>query len=290
MSFTTKMTEQYVQQLYQNNTGVKGKAKNNKTADNIWKKNSHAEEEQAAVYEPSSQAGKSATYQKPVAVAKKEQDSELKAHLEKVYEGLSTKAKEYLEQLKDKFGNIEFFVANCESDEEMNRYFAMGKKDYTCVISSDLLEKMATDEEVRAKYEGIIDNADESIEEMRAEIEEELGAEAAKQITNIGIKIDDKGVVDYFAKLKNSNDAYYAKLKEKRAAEKEEAKKAAEKKAEKAKKPDKAETPEAASVKNDEEPLWIHADSQEGLIDAIREALGMPAKEVQNVNVAATVK
>ena len=67
---------------------------------------------------------------------------------------------------------------------------------YTCVISSELLEKMATDEEVRAKYEGIIDNADESIEEMRAEIKEELGTEAAEQITNIGITIDDKGVVE----------------------------------------------------------------------------------------------
>ncbi len=288
MSFTTKMTEQYVQQLYQNNTGAKDKARNNKTADNVWQKNQRAaEEEKAAVYEPSNRAERSATYQRPAAVAKKEQDDELKSHLEKVYEGLSTKAKEYLEQLKDKFGNIDFFVANCKTDEEMNRYFAMGKKDYTCVISSELLEKMATDEEVRAKYEGIIDNADESIEEMRAEIKEELGTEAAEQITNIGITIDDKGVVEYFAKLKNSNDSYYAKLKEKRAEAKEEEKKAAEKKAEET---EKTETSGTAGVKNDGEPLWIHADSKEGLIDAIREVLGIPAKEVQNVNVAETAK
>lgn len=284
MSLTTKMTEQYVQQLYQNNTGANGKARNNKTSDSWQKNQQEAKGGQAAVYEPSSKE-KPATYQKPVAVSKKEQDEEMKAHLQKVYDGLSAEAKEYLEQLKDKFGNIEFFVANCQSDEEMNRYFAMGKKDYTCVISSDLLEKMATDEEVREKYEGIIDNADESIEELRAEIKEELGAEAADQITNIGIRIDDNGVVDYFAKLKNSNDAYYAKMKEKRAEAKEEEKKAEAKKAE----AKKAEASGNTGVKNDE-PLWIHADSKDGLVDAIRDVLGLPAKEVQNAAIAKTAE
>ena len=281
MSFTTKMTEQYVQQMYQNNTNTRGRAKSNKAADDMWQRSQSGK---AAVYEPSDkQAERSATYQKPGAVAKKDQDEEMKAHLQEVYDGLSTEAKEYLEELKDKFGNIDFFVANCKSDEEMNRYFAMGKKDYTCVISSDLLEKMATDKDVREKYEGIIDNADESIEEIKAEIKEELGEDAAKRITNIGMTIDDKGVVDYFAKLKNSNDAYYAKIKEKRAKAKEEEKKAEAKKEENAKR---TETSGPSGTKPQEEPLWIHADSKDGLLDAIRSVLGLPAKEAQDVTVA----
>lgn len=279
MGLVAKMTE-YVQQMYQNNTGAQGKAKNGRASGNAAAKET---KEQAAVYEPGSQAAeKSATYQKPVLAGKKEQEDELKANLEKIYSGLSKAAKEYLGKLKEKFGNMDFFVANCETEEEMNRYFAMGSKDYTCVISSDLLEKMATDEEVRAKYEGIIENADESIEEVKAEIKEALGAEAADKITNIGITVNDSGAVEYFAKLKDSNDAYYAKLKEKRAEAKEAEEEAKEKKAKGAEK-DKA--PEVPAGTDEKEPFWIRADSREGLIDAIREVLGLTAaKEAQDAD------
>ncbi|MGN0507002.1 MAG: DUF6033 family protein [Lachnospiraceae bacterium] len=289
MNFTTKMTEQYVQQLYQNNAGAKDNIKNQGAAGKSaqkkpWQSKQWETEmqDEAAVYEPGSkQAEKTATYQKPVGVAKKDKNSDLKAKLEATYEGLSKEAKDYLEELKKKFGNIDFFVADCKSDEEMNRYFAMGGKDYTCVISSDLLERMATEEDVRAKYENVIDGADESIEEMRTQIKEELGEEAAGQITNFGITIDDNGVVEYFAKVKDSNDTYYAKLKEKREEAKQEAK--AEKDKEKAKEKAKEAQEEWLSEKKEGLPekdaYWLRADSKEGLLEAIRKALGLTATE-----------
>lgn len=247
-NFTTKMTEQYVQNLYQKNA-ESAKAAYNKTANkkaDAAKQNAEYEEE-AAVYEGSvKQENKTGTYTKPVSVnANKKND--LRAKLDETYADLSEEAKSYLEELKAKFGDIDFFVADCATDEEMNRYFAMGTKKYSCVISSSILEQMATDEEVRAKYEGIIDGADEKLEEVKQEVTEELGEEAAKKIESFAISIDDNGVVTYFAKLKESNDAYYEKLKEKRAEEKISG--------------------------------LIKADSKEALLEALREALGIAPEE-----------
>ena len=202
----------------------------------------------------------------------------MQTKLEKTYEALSDEAKDYLAQLKEKFGDIDFFVADCRSDEEMSRYFAMGTKKYSCVISSSLLEKMATDEEARAKYEGVIDGADEQIEEMKAEAAEELGEEAAKQIEYVGFTLDDNGVVNYFAKLKDSNDAYYEKLKEKRAEEKKEAKTEEKRKEEKLKQTEHHEEKKKPEGPEKEE-FWVKADTKEGLIEAIREALGMVKEE-----------
>ncbi len=283
MNFTTTtMTEQFVQTMYQKTETTY--TKNGKPqAEKAEKQGSG----KAAVYEGSVNQAK-ATYSKPVAVSqKKDKKDDLQTKLDKTYEALSDEAKDYLAQLKEKFGDIDFFVADCSTDEEMNRYFAMGTKKYSCVISSSLIERMATDEAAREKYEGIIANAGEEIEEMKAEAAEELGEEAAKQIDYVGFTVDDNGVVEYFAKLKNDNDSYYAKLKEKRAEEKEAEKKAEEKrdekKAEEKQKGERLEgkkEPEKGRTEQDE--FWIKADSKEGLLAAIKEALGLPEKETES--------
>ena len=268
MSFTTKMTEQFIQTMYQKTTGATKYGQNktaNKKADNAQQKRA----EEAATYEGSvNQTGK-ATYSKPVSVGQKnDKKDDLQAKLDKTYEALSDEAKSYLETLKEKYGDISFFVADCATDEEMNQYFAMGTKKYSCVISTDTLEQMATNEEVRAKYESIIDNADEQMEEMKEQIAEEVGEEAAEQVQFVGFSIDNNGVVNYFAKLKDSNDSYYEKLAEKRAEEKKEAKEAEEREKEK-----------ALEEKRFEEGKWIKADSKEGLIAAIKEALGIEEQQ-----------
>ena len=271
---TTKMAEQYVQNMYNKPAKETTTAKNDKIKDN--KNMSALKEDNAATYEGSVTQQPKATYTKPVAVAKKEEKKDdLQAKLDKTYEALSDEAKDYLATLKEKFGDIDFFVANCESDEEMGKYFAMGTKKYSCVISSDLIEKMATDEEARAKYEKIIANAGEQIEEMKEEAKEELG-EAAEQIEFVGFKVNDNGVVEYFAKLRDDNNAYYAKLKEQRAEAKEAEKKAEEKRNDKLAE-DKLEAKEDKLHKN--ENLWFTGDSKEALIAAIREALGIKAPE-----------
>lgn len=281
--FTTNMSENYVQQMYQNAMGPKH-SNEVKDTKNLYKKNEtknpvdqkETKEEEAAVYEGSTgKTEKAVTYQKPK-VAKQ---NDLQTKLSETYEKLSDEAKNYLDELKAKYGDIEFFVADCASDDEMNRYFAMGSKKYSCVISSDTIEQMATDTDIRAKYEAIIDGADEKLEEVKEEITEEFGEEAANQVERLGISIDDKGVVDYFVKLKKSNDSYYKKLQEKRAEERSE-----EKKAEKAEQQNRKST-----IKNDSESVWVHANSKEDLITAIKEALGLSTKD-QNITISKVVE
>lgn len=279
MNFTTtKMAEQYVQNMYQKpakeTTYTKnGKMPNGKDVIPGQKK------EDAAVYEGSVKQEAKATYNKPMAVSKKKEDT-LQTKLDKTYEALSDEAKDYLATLKEKFGDIDFFVADCASDEEMNRYFAMGTKKYSCVISSSLIEKMATDEAAREKYEGIIANAGEQIEEMKAEAKEELGEEAAEQIEYVGFTVKDNGMVEYFAKLKESNDSYYAKLKEQRAEAKEAEKKAEEKRNERKAEEERWEK-HLHGDKAEADDFWVKADSKEGLLAAIREALGIEAPEAE---------
>lgn len=109
---------------------------------------------------------------------------------------LSEAAKNLLAELKEKYGDIDFFVAEFSTDEEAQYYHNQSTKTYSCVIDPQTLEEMAADEAVKEKYVGIIDTADEKFEEVK----EELG-EDADQIKRMGITVDKDGVVTYFAEL-----------------------------------------------------------------------------------------
>ena len=109
---------------------------------------------------------------------------------------LSEAAKTLLAELKEKYGDIDFFVAEFSTDEEAQYYHNQSTKKYSCVIDPQTLEEMAADEAVKEKYVGIIDTADEKFEQVK----EELG-EGADQIKRMGITVDKDGVVTYFAEL-----------------------------------------------------------------------------------------
>lgn len=109
---------------------------------------------------------------------------------------LSEAAKNLLAELKEKYGDIDFFVAEFSNDEEAQYYHNQSTKKYSCVIDPQTLEEMAADEAVKEKYVGIIDTADEKFDQVK----EELG-EDAQQVKRMGITVDKDGVVTYFAEL-----------------------------------------------------------------------------------------
>jgi hypothetical protein len=76
---------------------------------------------------------------------------------------LSDSAKALLEELKKKYSDMDFFVADYSSDEEAEKYLSRGSKQYSVLIEPDLLEQMASDEDTKNKYLGIIDGATEQI-------------------------------------------------------------------------------------------------------------------------------
>ncbi len=147
---------------------------------------------------------------------------------------LSDKAKALLEELKSKYGNMDFFIADYSTEEEAQRYLSRGTKDFSVLIDPETLEAMAADEETKTKYTDMIDKATSQL----AEIKDQLAEDEGTEVKRIGITFDSEGNMSMFAELEQISERRreaIAKEREARKAEAEEAeKKAAEKADEKA--------------------------------------------------------
>ena len=183
---------------------------------------------------------------------------------------LSDKAKDYYKSLKAKFGNMEFIAVSKDMMSQVKaNAAAYGNANKTVVlIDEEKLERMATDESFRKKYEGIIAMAQTQMSAARNSL-----ASSGANIKNFGMQVNEDGSTSFFATLEKSSDAQ-AKRIEKKQAEKKAAK-AAEKKAhdkkvkeerlEKAKEEKKSEKTEG----EDKEYFKIEADSIEDLINKV---------------------
>ena len=100
---------------------------------------------------------------------------------------LSDRAKELLKELKKTYGDIDFIVASYNSDEEADSYLANGTKEFSVLIDPEELEKMASDDNVKKKNLGIIEEAREKLSDMK----ENLGK---------------NGTVTYFADLEKMSE------------------------------------------------------------------------------------
>lgn len=152
---------------------------------------------------------------------------------------LSETAQSYLDKLKEKYPDMDFIVADFSTDDEADNLLSQGKGEYNVLLTPDLLERMAADETVAAKYEGIIeesvgqftDNADK-LDDYRQDVADKYG-----------VSVDSEGKVNYYALLKdglstddgetrikaNSMDELLQKLGEMREKQKEAAAEDAEK-------------------------------------------------------------
>lgn len=120
---------------------------------------------------------------------------------------LSQGAKDLLNEMQKKYGDMDFFVADYSSDDEAQRYLSRGNKDYSVLIEPELLEKMAADEGVKEKYLGIIDDAKNKISDVKDEIDKLDNTEGGvkkSDIKNIGFSVKSDGSVSFFAELEKS--------------------------------------------------------------------------------------
>jgi len=111
-------------------------------------------------------------------------------------EKLSQTAQDYLAKLKKENPNMDFIISDYSTDEEADALLAKGKGEYNVLITPDLLEKMAADEEVAAEYEGIIHNSVAEIEDAKQQLGED-----ADMIEKFGITVNGDGEVNYRASL-----------------------------------------------------------------------------------------
>ncbi len=114
---------------------------------------------------------------------------------------LSYKAKKLLQQLKKIYGNMDFMVADYETEEEAATYLSRGTKEYSVLIEPDVLEEMASDSKAKDKYLGILNEATGKLDEMQ----NQLGARK-DDVTRMGISIGKDGEVSYFAELEKVNE------------------------------------------------------------------------------------
>lgn len=169
---------------------------------------------------------------------------------------LSKKAQNVLKKLKDKYGNMDFFVSDTTDDTEARQIMFRGTKEYSVLLSSDELEKMAEDDSYYNSRVKDIDGAVSMSKQINGQFgfDSAYGKENGTQIAQIGIRLNDDGTTTYFVELE--------KLSEK---QKERIENAKEKKAEDAKKADKS-AEKAQTVKK----TSVQANSMEELQEKIR--------------------
>lgn len=130
---------------------------------------------------------------------------------------LSEKAKKLLEELKKTYGNMDFIVANYDSDEEAAAYLSRGTKEYSVLIDPETLEQMAADKETKDKYIGILEDSVNQLSNIKSQL-----ADQKDEIKSIGISIDKDGNVSFFAELERAGERqkeFIERSREKRAEE-----------------------------------------------------------------------
>ena len=139
---------------------------------------------------------------------------------------LSDSAAKYYEQLKKKYSNMDFvLVSEDKKAEAQNNAGRYANENRTVVlIDTDKIEKMASDENYRKKYEGIISGATAQLEQMKSS----LGSDESS-VKTFGIQVSDNGTASFFAVIDKSQEAQKKRIEKNAAKNAEENKMAAEK-------------------------------------------------------------
>lgn len=186
---------------------------------------------------------------------------------------LSEKAQKYYEQLKKKYSNMDFILVSSDMKEqaEQNKGMYASSKELLVLIDEEKIERMATDEEYRAKYEAILNNATSQIGQMKTQ----LGANA-DNVSSIGMSFDDHGNASFFAVVDKSLAKQKERIEEKRETEREERKKAQKEAVQERledSRADKAARAEETKRKNQGDYVTVTASSFEELLKKIDSVL-----------------
>jgi len=142
---------------------------------------------------------------------------------------LSDEAKKYYDSLKEKYNNLEFILVDSKSKDyaQANSAKYANAAKTVVLIDEEKIEKMATDENYRKKYEAILSGAVAQMTQLQERFED-----AGVNVKGFGIQINDDGTASYFAVLQKASDNQKARIAAK-AEEKLEEKKKASKEAKK---------------------------------------------------------
>jgi hypothetical protein len=181
---------------------------------------------------------------------------------------LSEAGAKYYEELKKKYSGMDFVLVSKDMKEvaKQNASSYGNANRMVVLIDEEKIERMATDENYRAKYEGLIAKAQSQMPQLKSVMSNQPG------VKTIGMQVNDNGTASFFAVMSKSNqdmtEKLAAKRAEKKAAEKAEAKKEAKK--EQMEKLREGHLDKSDKVPDDEEDYVIlQADSVEELVKKI---------------------
>lgn len=166
-----------------------------------------------------------------IAQKRKEQDKTSKADSSKKTDSakksgssvqLSDRAKALLQELKKTYTNMDFIVADYDSEEEAASYLSRGTKEYSVLIDSEELERMAADDSVKEQNLAYLDDAVGKLEEMKTQL-----GDRKDEVVHIGITIGKDGEMTFFAELEKAGERQKAFIDSIRESKKEAAEKAA---------------------------------------------------------------
>lgn len=177
---------------------------------------------------------------------------------------LSDKAKEYYNTLKSKYHNMSFIAVSKDMKGQVQKNAASygNANKMVVLIDEEKLERMATDESYRKKYEGIIAMSQSKMDAAKNSL-----ASSGASIKNFGMSVDSNGKENFFATVEKSTDLQKKRI-EKKAAEKKEQKIKDKKKAEKKAQEErlqKAREKRSEEVKTSESDLKETEQSQDSM-------------------------
>lgn len=184
---------------------------------------------------------------------------------------LSEKAQKYYEQLKKKYSNMDFILVSKEEKEaaqaQAGKYANANRM--VVLIDEEKIERMATDENYRKQYEGIIGSSAIKLTQLKTSL-----GNNASHVKTFGMQVKD-GVTSLFAVVDKAQAAQKKRIEKnaaKRAEDKKEAQKTAEEKRVEKRKTEKEGKAEESDW-DDENLVTVTASSIEELLRKINDVM-----------------
>lgn len=182
---------------------------------------------------------------------------------------LSDGAKNYYDKLKSKFHGMDFILVS----KDMKSQVASNALSYgnsmkpVVLIDEEKLERMATDESFRKKYEGIIAMSQIKLQQAKNSL-----VSTGANVKNFGMSVASDGRASFFAAVDKANREQNKALEKRQAKKKEEKakeKKRTEKEAQTERLEKRRDESRTKKTEDDKEYVTLKADSVEELTDQV---------------------
>lgn len=132
---------------------------------------------------------------------------------------LSDDARKYYDTLKNKFSGMDFILVSTDLKQQVkanaSQYGNASKP--VVLIDAEKIERMATDESYRKKYEGLIAMAQMKLQDAKNSL-----ASSGANVKNFGLSVNEDGSMSFFATIEKAGEAQKKRLEKHQAAKKEE--------------------------------------------------------------------